>query len=174
MSYNFEHREITNSKYCKFYYVLKELHTLSSSYKFGSGFLPQLFTEGLCRYLYQLHPYVKPDRKFDAIEHKGETVEIKATLTKNGSTTFNPTSKFTYMYWLFFNFKKNKLYVYKIKGEQFYQLKYIKKIISESNGSKRINLYLSKVFNQSMLISICTFAKVDDISKNKKPDRASI
>lgn len=168
MRHNFEHREITKPKYCKFYYTLKELHTLSSSYKFGSGFLPQLFTEGLCRYLYALHPYEKPDRKFDAIERKGETVEIKATLTENGITTFNPTSKFTYMYWMFFNFNKNKLYIYKIKGEQFYQLKYIKKIIAESNGSKRINVCLSKVFNQSLLISICTFAKVDNISKKQE------
>ena len=161
-----EKREVTKSKYCEFYWALKDVHSLSKSYGFGSCFLPQLFTESLCRYLYGLNPYTKNDKKFDAIEHKGETVEIKATLTSKGITTFNPTSQFTYMYWLYFNFNKNKVYVYKIRGEQFYKLRYIKKIIEASNGSKRIMVNLSKVFNLSMMISIVTFAKIQKVNKN--------
>jgi hypothetical protein len=153
-------REITKTKYCKMYWALKEVHALTSSYQFGSGYLPQIFTESLCRYLFGLSHYQKGDKKFDAIERKGETVEIKATLTNTGFTTINPTSKFTYMYWMHFNFNKNKLYVYKIKGEYFYTSKYILDIIKSNESSKRVTVNLNKVFSNSMLISICTFAKV--------------
>lgn len=101
-----------NRKYIDFYWKLKNHHNACKKYKFGKGHLPSKYTEELCRKLYGLNEY--ENRDFDAIDSNFNKIEIKATISGSGTTTIS-SKKFDILYWLYFNFEDDNLFIYKIK-----------------------------------------------------------
>lgn len=129
-----------NEKFIKYYGILKEFIKNTKEFDFGNGFLPQKYTEGLCRTLLDLEESQGKD--FDAIKvvdsEKKETVEIKATLTKKGTTTLNIDKEFDWLYWMYFNFDNNELTIYEIEGKKLRDL-----YKENKDGTGRINITLS-------------------------------
>ncbi|GEK30341.1 hypothetical protein KZO01_06500 [Kurthia zopfii] len=130
-----------DEKFREYYAFLKGFVEKTIEFEFGNGFLPQKYTEGLCRNLFKLDKY--NGKKFDAIKladsGKKETVEIKATLTNAGTTTLNIDSKFDWLYWMYFDFEKDRIEIYEIDGKELRGNPNFKK----GKKNKRISVTLS-------------------------------
>ncbi len=119
--------------FTEYYEAFKLLALKHKKLEFGkSPRLSEGFTENLCRYLYGL--YKIKGRTYDAVDSRGNNVEIKATTSKEGTVTINSDVEFDYLLWLYFNLDENVLEIYKIKYNFF------KEKFKDNSGRITINL----------------------------------
>lgn len=124
-----------DEKFVSFYWKIKKFCKDCKEHEFGNGRLPSRYTEGLCKALYKLEEY--KGKNFDAQTKQYNYVEIKATLTKYGTTTISK-KEFDILYWMYFDMKNNELAIYKIDYDE------LKKNIKNNKGDKRDNISLRK------------------------------
>ena len=101
-----------------YYKKFKELANKHKQLGFGnSPRLAEGFTESLCRYICKL--YKVKGRDYDAIDNKGNNVEIKATTSKSGTVTVNSEVEFDYLLWMYFDLDNDELSIYKLNYDSF-------------------------------------------------------
>lgn len=101
-----------------YYKKFKELAYKHKELGFGnSPRLAEGFTESLCRYIRKL--YKVKGREYDAIDNKGNNVEIKATTSKSGTVTINSDVEFDYLLWMYFDLDNDELLIYKLNYDSF-------------------------------------------------------
>ncbi|MFS0883316.1 hypothetical protein [Metabacillus niabensis] len=150
-------KHIKKQDFCEFYWKLKELKGLAQKYKFGNGFkLPSPFTEKLCRYLYGLSK--KKGSPFDAIDDLKNNIEIKATVSKYGTTSMS-IEKFDFLYWMYFDLNSDLVSIYRISWDDFIGKEPYEKNfnLNKEEGKKRINVRLNQYMGENELIDIYKF-----------------
>ena len=129
----FYSKENFEKNFIDYYLLFKQLADKHKELEFGKA--PRLsegFTENLCRYIYAL--YKVKGRDYDAIDNKGNNVEIKATTSKSGTVTINSDVEFDYLLWMYFDLDKDELSIYKINYDSF------KSKFDKTSGRITVNL----------------------------------
>ena len=153
-----ETKVIKEKRFCEFYWKMKELYLLGKKYHFGRGIsLSSPFTEKLCRFIYDLEKY--GNKTFDATNNKKQKIEIKATLSKSGTTTMS-NAQFDLLYWMYFSLDEDKVYVYLITGAEFrdnqlYEQKF--------ENKERANISIRKFVKSEHLVNTYSFEKLGKV-----------
>lgn len=150
--------EVTEEYLVDYYFKFKELVNLHKT-KFPDCFpsLPVLFTEALCRHIYQMKKSNIKD--YDALRGN-KKIEIKATSNKSGRTTINLASNFDVLYWLYFNYEKDKLIVTKMPRERFKDEKSL-------DDNKRDNITLANKKKEDDKVDVYKITKENAFVKQK-------
>lgn len=110
--------EITEEKYCSYYFALKNVYQLHKQYAFGkSPDIPSGFSESLCRHILNLTK--GSDRTHDAVDVDGNHVEVKTTGSPEGKTTISNSNSFDILAWIFIEFDTDSAHLYKLPKELF-------------------------------------------------------
>lgn len=143
--------------FVEYYDLFKSLAQKHKELKFGkSPRLSEGFTENLCRYLYGL--YKIKGRTYDAVDSRGNNVEIKATTSKEGTVTINSDIEFDYLLWMYFNLEEDILEIYKIKYNLF------RKKLKSNSDRITINLkrFTSKILSKKYKLENSKIIEIDE------------
>lgn len=149
--------KIINYKhFCEFYWKLKDINHFANRHGFGNGIsLPSTFTEKLCRKIYSLQEI--EGTCFDATDDQGNNIEIKATISKYGTTSMSK-EKFDYLYWMYFDLEQDLINIYKTSWSDFIKSSSYKK--NFSSPSKRVDVRLNQYLGGRQLIGVFKFKKI--------------
>ncbi len=137
----------------EYYIAFKDLRNLHQKiFNGNSPNTPQLFSESIVRYLFNLNK--SKTRKFDAIDNEGRYYEIKATTSEGGNVTINSNTVFDYLFWLYIDFDNDEFIIK--KGE--YNL--FKNKLDANNS--RISIALSNFMDSDKIEKTI---KIDILSK---------
>lgn len=125
--------------YYKKYKELSQLHQKLFKKKAKPN-IPSLYSESLCRFLYNMKK--SNIKEYDAIFEENR-IEIKATSSNSGTTTINPYSKFDFLYWLYIDVETDHLQVTKIPYKNFEELFSTVDIKKDKQQKLRINICLT-------------------------------
>lgn len=125
---------ISDPRYSAYYFALKRVYELHKEFSFGkTPDIPSGFSESLCRYILGAKP--ADSRVHDAVSRDGMRLEIKATGTPEGKTTISRSSCFDVLIWLYIDFDKDSVIVYKLPS----------KLFALKGGPGRQSIYLKSI-----------------------------
>lgn len=149
-------------KYIEYFFKFKILRSLHRELNFGENPpIPEVFSQNICKYLYRLSSW--SDRKADAKDSFGRAIEIKATGTKYGTTSIDIKvirqlkDQFAGVYWLYFDFDNDVLYVTFLPKSRFEHI--------EPSKKPRENVRLSKLSTSECHCDVFEFKKGKALTK---------
>lgn len=132
-------RNTLSKKYGEMYDILKKFHEDVKYYGWGEGSLPSKYTEDLCKEIFSFKD--RNSKSHDAIDSKGNKIEIKATIGGASATSINTELLFDKLYWLRFDFKEDTVHI-KIYSKM--EVKSYLKSNDKLSGSRE-NITLNKI-----------------------------
>lgn len=139
--------EISEEKFCTYYFALKKVYELHRKYDFGkTPDIPSGFSEALCRQILSLDR--GDDRSHDAIDRDGKRIEIKATGTSEGKTTISKSNEFDILFWIYIDFDSNSANIcelprnlFELNGESGRKSITLRTVASKSNIEPSIHYF---------------------------------
>lgn len=164
---------IDEIKLVQLYKTWLEFGTLCTEYGGRKPNIPEVLTENLVCYLIpdilnvNKSTYITPKgSSYDAIDNKGNLVQIKATSIEKDLTSFGPRTKFDRLIFVKVSYNINEFYIYEIEPNNIYDLKITatQTFKDQQNEGRRPRFSIIKTFIDTKRCKFLYQGKIDVVN----------